>query len=149
MVKGIGMKKILFATGNVAKVNRFKDKLLKNNIELLSLKDLDINLEVEENGKDAIENALIKARAYYGETDIPVMAMDDSLYIDNVPEDVDILVYGHFHIGFIKEKKSVIFVNPGSISLPKNDTPNSYLIIEDRKLTLKDIEMNVIEEFYL
>lgn len=67
--------------------------------------------------------------------------------IDNVPENVDVLVYGHFHTGFIKEKDGIVFVNPGSISLPKNGTPNSYLIIEDNKLILKDIEENVIEEY--
>lgn len=81
------MKKLLFATGNVAKVNRFKDKLKEKGIELLSLKDINTCIDVDENGKDAIENALIKARAYYGETNMSVMAMDDSLYIDNVPED--------------------------------------------------------------
>lgn len=66
--------------------------------------------------------------------------------IDNVPENVDVLVYGHFHTGFIKEKDGMIFVNSGSISLPKNDTSNSYLIIEENKLMLKDIERNVIDE---
>lgn len=57
------MKQVLFATGNVAKVKRFKDKLLAKGIELLSLKDLNLTLDVEENGTSAIENALIKARA--------------------------------------------------------------------------------------
>ena len=67
--------------------------------------------------------------------------------INNVPDDVEILVYGHFHTGFIKEKKGIIFVNPGSISLPKNDTKNSYLIIDDNKLILKECEENkIIEE---
>ena len=64
--------------------------------------------------------------------------------IDNVPKEVDVLVYGHFHTGFIKEKDGVIFANPGSISLPKNNTSNSYLIIEDGKLILKDCDGNVI-----
>ncbi len=82
------MKKVLFATGNIAKVKRFKDKLLDKGIELLSLKDLDISLNVEENGTSAIENALIKARAYKKEVDMPVMAMDDSLYLENVPENL-------------------------------------------------------------
>ena len=66
--------------------------------------------------------------------------------IDNVPEGVDVLVYGHFHTGFIREKDGIIFVNPGSISLPKNDTKNSYLIIENGKLTLKDINENIIDD---
>ena len=79
------MKKILFATGNMAKVNRFLDGLLAKDIQILTLKDIDINLNIEENGKDAIENALIKARAYYEKTKIPTLAMDDTLYLENVP----------------------------------------------------------------
>lgn len=79
------MKKILFATGNMAKVNRFLEGLLTKNIQILTLKDIDINLNIEENGKDAIENALIKARAYYEKTKIPTLAMDDTLYLENVP----------------------------------------------------------------
>ena len=81
------MKKILFASSNPAKIKRFSKKLLENEIELLSLKDIQLELEVEENGKDAIENALIKARAYFNETKIPVIAMDDTLYLENVPEE--------------------------------------------------------------
>ena len=37
---------------------------------------------MEENGKNAIENALIKARAYSKVVDIPVFAMDDNLYLE-------------------------------------------------------------------
>lgn len=82
------MKEILFATSNQSKVNRFYDKLLDNNIKVLSLKDLNIDLDVEENGNTAIENALIKARAYYNETKLPVMAMDDTLYLERVPDNL-------------------------------------------------------------
>lgn len=81
------MKEILFATGNESKVNRFKEKLLERGILLKSLKDININLEVEENGKTAIENAEIKAKAYYDVTKITTMAMDDTMYIDDIPED--------------------------------------------------------------
>ena len=85
---GDSMKRVLFATGNAAKVKRFKDKLLDKGIELLSLKNLDISLSVEENGTSAIENALIKARACLDLVDMPVMAMDDSLYLEGVPEEL-------------------------------------------------------------
>ncbi len=79
------MKKVLFATENESKAKRFRDKLLKNGIEIITINDLNQKQEVLENGKDAIENALIKARAYlsYG---YPVFAMDDNLYIENIPE---------------------------------------------------------------
>ena len=66
--------------------------------------------------------------------------------MDNIPKDIDVLVYGHFHTGFIKEKDNVICVNSGSISLPKNNTEHSYLIIDNNKIVLKDVEGNIIEE---
>lgn len=81
------MKQILFATGNQSKAKRFSKGLLDKGIEVLSLNDLGISLNIEEKGKDAIENALIKARACYMEKHMPVMGMDDTLYMEGVPED--------------------------------------------------------------
>lgn len=65
--------------------------------------------------------------------------------IDYLPKGIDVLVYGHFHTGYIKEKDGVLCVNAGSISLPKNGTTNSYLIIDDESIYLKDIEGNIID----
>lgn len=81
------MKKVVFATGNQSKVLRFKKGLLERGIELLSLKDLDLKLDVEENGENALENALIKARACYQKIHIPTIGMDDTLYMEGVPLD--------------------------------------------------------------
>ena len=81
------MKKIVFATGNPSKAKRFKKGLNENNIEILTLKDLNIELETEENGSSAIENALIKARECYKKTNMPSMGMDDTLYLENIPDD--------------------------------------------------------------
>lgn len=81
------MKKVLFATKNKSKVNRFKEKLLENDIKLISLSDIELNIDVNETGNTAIENALIKARAYFKETHIPTIGMDDTLYLEGVPEE--------------------------------------------------------------
>ena len=81
------MKEILFATGNAAKVARFKEKLIDKGILLKSLKDLGTNLDIEENGKTAIENATIKAKTYYEATKMTTIAMDDTMYIDDIPDD--------------------------------------------------------------
>ena len=81
------MKKVLFATENESKAKRFKDYLLKNGIEIITINDIENKIEIEENGKDAIENALIKARVYAESLDLPVFAMDDNLYIEGVPSD--------------------------------------------------------------
>lgn len=81
------MKKVLFATENESKVRRFKEKLLKNGIEIITINDIGKKIDVIENGNNAIENALIKARAYADIIDFPVFAMDDNLYIDKIPDD--------------------------------------------------------------
>lgn len=81
------MKKVVFATGNQSKVLRFKKGLLERGIELLSLKDLDLKIDVEENGENAIENALIKARVCYQKIHMPTIGMDDTLYMEGVPLD--------------------------------------------------------------
>lgn len=65
---------------------------------------------------------------------------------DNLPATAfDAVIYGHFHTGFIENEKGAIVANAGSVSLPKNGTKNSYLILEDEKLTLKDIDGKVID----
>ena len=79
--------KVLFATTNPAKVGKYKEALSKKGIELITLKDLDINLHVEESGKNCMENALIKAKAYYEATGIVSIGMDNSLFIEELPEE--------------------------------------------------------------
>lgn len=81
------MKEVLFATSNVSKVSRFSNKLLEKGIILKSLKDIDVDIDVDENGDTAIENAIIKAKAYYEATKMITIAMDDTMYIDDIPED--------------------------------------------------------------
>ena len=79
--------KVLFATTNPAKVKRYAKKLKEKNIEVLTIKDLGINLKPEETGKNAIENAYIKAKTYYDETKITTIGMDNNLYIEELPEE--------------------------------------------------------------
>lgn len=81
------MKQIIFATSNESKSKRFSKGLKELGIEVLSLKVINIKLDVEENGSTAIENALIKARECYRLTNKPCMGMDDTLYLEGVPED--------------------------------------------------------------
>ena len=79
--------KVLFATTNPAKVNKYKKALEDKGIELITIKDLEVNLPINENGKNAIENAYIKAKTYYEATKIPTIGMDNNLFIENLPEE--------------------------------------------------------------
>ena len=72
---------------HIIRGKRFSKGLQEKGIEVISLKDINTDIEVEENGKDAIENAILKARAYSKIINIPVFAMDDNLYLENVPEE--------------------------------------------------------------
>lgn len=77
--------KVLFATTNPAKVKKYREELEEKNIEIVTLKDLNLDLHVDENGKNAIENACIKAKAYYEASGITTIGMDNNLFIEELP----------------------------------------------------------------
>ena len=57
-----------------------------------------------------------------------------------------ILIYGHQHIPYIVEKDSNLFINPGSISLPKENNNPSFMIYEDNTFTIYDVFGNIITQ---
>ncbi len=52
----------------------------------------------------------------------------------------DILFNGHFHVPAFEERETCTYVNCGSVSIPKENSPHSYLILEDGRLLWKDVE---------
>ena len=78
---------LLFATGNPAKVKSIAKKINDTSIRITSLKDLGLELNVDENGKNSVENAIIKAKAAYQLSKKVSFGMDNSLYIKELPED--------------------------------------------------------------
>lgn len=84
--------KLLFGTGNQAKLSAMKSRLEKTGIELIGLSDLRAEgkriPEVSENGRTPLENARLKALAYYEAFHIPVFSCDSGLYFDHVPDEV-------------------------------------------------------------
>ncbi len=79
--------KVLFATTNPAKIKKYEDRLNEKGVELLTLNDVDSKLSIEENGKNAIENAYIKAKSYYDATGIVSIGMDNTLFIEELSEE--------------------------------------------------------------
>ena len=55
----------------------------------------------------------------------------------------DILLYGHTHIPLCTAKKGINIMNPGSVSIPKEDSVNSYMIIENGVYTWHDFDGNI------
>lgn len=76
--------RIVFATGNAGKMAEIREILKDFDMEIVSMKEAGIALDVEENGSSFEENAMIKAKAaaqFTGPDDI-VLADDSGLEID-------------------------------------------------------------------
>lgn len=69
-------------TSSRLKYDLMKDRLKDLDIELIRPVDLNINIDIEEDGDTVEENSIKKAKAYYEVTKLPVIAEDSGLYID-------------------------------------------------------------------
>lgn len=75
-------RKIIFATGNEGKMREFRSILADTGMEVLSMKEAGIEIEVKEDGSTFEENAKIKAKAIAKACKEIVLADDSGLEID-------------------------------------------------------------------
>ena len=80
--------KYLLATTNKAKIRYYGEKLKAKGIDIVTLNDLNIDVDVDETGKNPIENAIIKATAYNKLSDMPTIALDEGLFFEKVPNEI-------------------------------------------------------------
>jgi len=81
--------KVLYGTTNAGKLNSMQRITQGMDLELIGLKDLSLPLpEIVESGKDPLENAKIKALAYYKAFSMPVFSCDSGLYFDGLEDDL-------------------------------------------------------------
>ena len=69
---------------------------------------------------------------------------------DNLPpmQKGDILLHGHTHVPKCEKFKDFVYMNPGSVSIPKENSPHSYMTFENGEFLWKDIEnKNVYMQF--
>ena len=82
------VKKIVFATGNAGKLREIREIMADSDVEVLSMKEAGIEVDVVEDGTTFEENAVIKAKAIAEHTDAIVLADDSGLevdYLDKAP----------------------------------------------------------------
>lgn len=81
--------RVLYGTTNQAKLNSMRRITKRLGIEIIGLKELGLPLpKVEENGQNPLENARIKADAYYKAFGMPVFSCDSGLYFDGLEEEL-------------------------------------------------------------
>jgi|LAHS01.1.fsa_nt_gb 8-oxo-dGTP diphosphatase len=89
MILGLKRGILLFGTSNAGKLNAMQRHLAGLNLNIIGLNDLDINLpDIDESGNNPLENAKIKAQAYYKATGMPVFSCDSGLYIKEAPDEL-------------------------------------------------------------
>ncbi len=52
----------------------------------------------------------------------------------------DVLLCGHTHVPACRKHEDFLYINPGSVSIPKEDSSNGYIIIEENKLYWKKLD---------
>lgn len=140
------MTKIIFATGNQGKIREIKQIMADMDVEILSMKEAGIFMEIEENGTTFEENALIKARTIAKEAGVLVLADDSGLeidYLDKAPgvlsarylgEDTSYDVKNTHILGLLKDVKgkdrSARFVCSIAAVFPDGREFTTYATIE-------------------
>ncbi len=76
------MKSFLLGTGNAHKAEEFKELFFQT----LTINAAPRTLDVDETGNTFIENALIKAKAYYETYKVPSLADDSGLVVEALPD---------------------------------------------------------------
>lgn len=61
----------------------------------------------------------------------------------------DVLLHGHTHVPVCREHDDYVYMNPGSVSIPKEDSEHSYMVYEDGKFQWKNMEGRVYLEYRL
>ena len=113
-------KQIIFATGNKDKMREICEIMADVDVEVISMKEAGIVVDVVEDGETFEENSLIKAKAIAEYTDAIVLADDSGLeidYLDKAP--------GVYSARFMGEDTSYTIKNQALIDklegVPKED----------------------------
>ena len=119
----------------------YNPKLLIN--ELNQMKDKIICIK---GNCDAEVDQMVLEFKLYDQLDLNINGLkahfEHGHHLDSYKGNADIIIYGHTHISLLKKVDNKIFLNPGSIAIPKDNTKKSYAIWDDNIITIYDINKN-------
>lgn len=88
--------------------------------------------------------------------DFPILSDSAMLFIDGMTvytahghhefpklEKGDVIISGHTHIPVDYVKDGIRYINPGSVSIPKENSWHGYVVLEDRNFTWKSLDGTV------
>lgn len=59
----------------------------------------------------------------------------------------DILLHGHTHVPVCRENDGYTYINPGSVSIPKENSHHGYMTLQNGVFQWKDFDGNIINEY--
>jgi len=70
-------------------------------------------------------------------------------HISNPPshQSGDVLIHGHTHLHCIEYQQDYVYLNPGSVALPKEGQPPSYMTYENGLFTIKSMDGKALLEY--
>ena len=87
---------------------------------------------------------------------LPVFADGFSLYLTHgdvfTPESPmpmppgSAFLFGHIHVQVKEKREGILYLNPGSVSIPKNDSVSAYMIFENGVFTFKNTDGAAFDE---
>lgn len=58
---------------------------------------------------------------------------------DVIDQNINFIFYGHYHIYGFKNISNIVYINPGSVSLPKEKLNHTYIIFDKKNILIKDL----------
>ena len=81
-----------------------------------------------------------------------IYATHGHLYNEQTPPPLqkgDILLCGHTHVPACREHETFTYLNPGSVSIPKENSRHGYMTMEKGQFLWKDMEGNVLRTYHV
>ncbi|MGB4985253.1 MAG: phosphodiesterase [Erysipelotrichaceae bacterium] len=60
----------------------------------------------------------------------------------------DAFLFGHIHLPLTLFEDNHYILNPGSLTIPKEDNPASFALLNDNEFTIFDISKNILKQIY-
>lgn len=93
-----------------------------------------------------LEFPVLSEQAYLCMDDVEILAVHGHKPFPPV-KCKTIILSGHTHVPKLEETNGVTYMNPGSVSIPKENSHHGYMVFENKKFIWKDFDGNVKNEY--
>ena len=61
----------------------------------------------------------------------------------------DIVFYGHTHVSKVEVIDDITYINPGSVTIPKENTKKTFIALHNNTCFFMDLKGNIVDEYKL